>query len=418
MLKSAVELRAQTEERAERARLLYVAMTRARDELILLGCDPSLTPEGFAARREGDGRSSAYAVSGAGSMLDWVAQCVDGGDRLLSTGDADVFDSDMRTTGTFAAFSTESTNFPQKKDGWSVVFHNDDREWQAALNGARDDAEASAPDERRKRLETLMESARSAAGAPDADGDDDPVAPTLRFTHAPLKVGATALAGALRASRVAAPALYDPDGGDAADVETAESKRLPLPLSRPKAMDDLPAMPAFLRPPAEMTGLMRGVATHKALSLLRYEGLSPVADDASALRAEIESQLRALGDRRLMTPEETRRVDPDMLARFLRSPCGREALAAPTVRREWSFNLVLPEMDGLIVQGVIDLCYRADGPWSLVDYKTDRVTDAEALWPLYGEQVALYRRALTEATGIPVGEATLFSLSLGAGATR
>ncbi|MDD3214500.1 MAG: UvrD-helicase domain-containing protein, partial [Eubacteriales bacterium] len=45
LLKAAIDLRAKAEERAERARLLYVAMTRAREELILLGCGERLLPE-------------------------------------------------------------------------------------------------------------------------------------------------------------------------------------------------------------------------------------------------------------------------------------------------------------------------------------------------------------------------------------
>jgi hypothetical protein len=46
------------------------------------------------------------------------------------------------------------------------------------------------------------------------------------------------------------------------------------------------------------------------------------------------------------------------------------------------------------------------------------VADTGELWQLYGEQIALYRRALTQATGVPVREAVLYSLSLRAGEAR
>jgi len=128
--------------------------------------------------------------------------------------------------------------------------------------------------------------------------------------------------------------------------------------------------------------------------------------------------LDAFGARRLLEGEERRLTDAETIARFLESPVGREALLADTVHREWSFNLRLAERDGLIVQGVIDLCYLNGGQWSLVDYKTDRVANPQELWELYGAQIALYRRALVEGTGLPVREATLFSLSLGVGASR
>jgi ATP-dependent exoDNAse (exonuclease V) beta subunit len=54
----------------------------------------------------------------------------------------------------------------------------------------------------------------------------------------------------------------------------------------------------------------------------------------------------------------------------------------------------------------------------LVDYKTDRVDSAQSLWTLYGKQMALYRRALAEATRWPVREVTLFSLALGEGSAQ
>jgi ATP-dependent helicase/nuclease subunit A len=182
-------------------------------------------------------------------------------------------------------------------------------------------------------------------------------------------------------------------------------------------MADLPDMPAFLRAPAEQTGVRRGVATHKALSLLSYAPLRATGDEA-ALLAEVRRQLAAMAAKRQLTAEEAPLVDANALVRFLTSPCGREALAAQTVQREWGFNLRLPEQGGLIVQGVIDLCYVKDGAWALVDYKTDRVDSPAELWALYGGQMALYRRALAEATGLPVHGVTLFSLSLGMGDTR
>ncbi|MCE5342253.1 MAG: UvrD-helicase domain-containing protein [Eubacteriales bacterium] len=439
LLKGAIDMRSQAEEKAERARLLYVAMTRARDKLVLLGCDDGLSAEAFARRQEHVGTGSAYEVFSASDMLGWVCQCVDDGDLLETWADDAVSDMGMRTTDAEAKFSTHVTSFPQKTVKWRVVFHNDTGEREAALRLARGEAALSALDSRKARLETLLENARLAADALKLDAESipvqategmeaaadagtgevaDPVAPRLSFAHHPFKVGVTALAQAEREQTRVQVALFDPDEGDAAQAESAESKRLPLLLARPRLMDDLPSQPAFLRPPMEQTGVRRGVATHKALSLLHYALLRPVADDSDVLNTEIANQLQSFCDQRLMTQEEYALTDAGMLARFLQSAWGRQALAAQTVRREWNFNLRLPERDGLIVQGVIDLCYLKDGQWSLVDYKTDRVETAEALWTLYGEQIALYRRALAEATATPVREATLFSLTLGVGATR
>ena len=80
--------------------------------------------------------------------------------------------------------------------------------------------------------------------------------------------------------------------------------------------------------------------------------------------------------------------------------------------------LSLPEEHGMLVQGVIDLCYLKDGQWMLVDYKTDRVEHADMLWALYADQLSLYRRALETITEYPVHSVTLYSLSLDTGSTR
>jgi ATP-dependent helicase/nuclease subunit A len=520
LLKGAIDLRLQSENRAERARLLYVAMTRARDELILLGCGDQLAPEDAANGFAQNGPPSAYAVSGAGSMLDWVCQCADAGDAVAVCDADGVFNSDAWNTGGEDTFSTLSTGFPQKNDVWKLVFHTDEAEVLAALKAARGQSALTDEARRTARLNALAEDARALAAAlhlshtagagegqpaargagsgigagaqptqanPTAagtalavqgaqgahEGDatgghptqanpadagttlaaqgphggvaasghgirvaipasasgaslpaygmdlPDPVAPPLHFAHRPFKLGATALARAqqqLDPSAPEPPALAEAEDGETAAPEGVELKRLPLPLTRPRMMADLPAQPAFLRAPAEQTGVRRGVAVHKALSMVAYPPLRGLA--GSALLAQLQTQLDCLSRQRILSAEEATLVDPAALARFFESPCGREALAAVTVQREWGFNLRLPEQNGLIVQGVIDLCYLQDGAWSLVDYKTDRVKSPAELWTLYGTQMALYRRALTEATGLPVRGTTLFSLSLGAGDTR
>ena len=463
LLRGAIELRLQSENRAERTRLLYVAMTRARDELILLGCGDQLAPEDAADGFAKNGPPTAYAVSGAGSMLDWVCQCAGAHDMAAVCGEDGVINTDVWNTAPESPFPTLSTTFPQKTDVWRIVFHTSEAEVASARKAGRGKAALSDLAVRKARLGALMADARALAaqlgyaqaaahaetaaniinGIDAADSAatpagqpayrlgnpwhaptqgapaPDPVAPPLTFTHRPFKLGATALARAQQgqaATAWATPAMPGSAEGDPSTQEMLELKRLPLPLTRPRLMADLPDMPAFLRAPAEQTGVRRGVATHKALSLLAYPPLRDTG--TSALLAELARQLAQLQAKRLLTPEEAQLVDARALASFLQSPCGQQALHAQTVQREWGFNLRLPEQGGLIVQGVIDLCYLVDGAWALVDYKTDRVQSAAELWALYGGQMALYRRALTEATGQVVQSVTLFSLSLGQGDTR
>ncbi len=399
LLSAAIELRQRSENLAERARVLYVGMTRARDELILMGGQE--VPPLSAAR------PTAYSVANAGHMLDWLVSCADPQVDTQRLSDA--------------VFPTQPTSFPHKQGVFDLVFHNSVEETENLLRQTQPSSDPDSLEIQRNRLSQITQEVRALALSLPAAADDgaDPLAPRIRRDHPPFKVGVTALVRSRRAREAEPLSLLDPDTDDPAEMETLLVKRLPLPLTRPRQIADLPALPAFMRETeAAFGGVQRGVATHKALSLLRYDELRAQNGSHQALRLNIRSQLQGFLRKHLFSEEAFHQIDIGALADFFVSSWGRDALAAQTVKREWGFVLRLPEEDGLLVQGVIDLCYVKDGQWELLDYKTDTVETAEALWPLYGDQAALYHRALTQITGLPVRAVTLYSLSAGQGETR
>mgnify|MGYP000941432789 CR=1 FL=1 len=58
---------------------------------------------------------------------------------------------------------------------------------------------------------------------------------------------------------------------------------------------------------------------------------------------------------------------------------------------------IVVEPDGTLVEGVVDLAFREEGAWTVVDFKTDRDLGLEL--PVYRRQVALYARAVASAMG-------------------
>ena len=99
----------------------------------------------------------------------------------------------------------------------------------------------------------------------------------------------------------------------------------------------------------------------------------------------------------------------DLATRALAHPIlGRAATAARRglCRRE---TPVAVEIDGVLVEGVVDVAFRdtADGPWTVVDFKTDLQIGARR--EDYMRQVALYAHAIAEASAAPV-EAVLLQL--------
>lgn len=64
-----------------------------------------------------------------------------------------------------------------------------------------------------------------------------------------------------------------------------------------------------------------------------------------------------------------------------------------------------------MIKGVIDLIYKINGVWKIVDYKTDHPADPEhfsLLEDFYHDQILFYKQAWEEITGEKVGSAKLF----------
>ena len=68
--------------------------------------------------------------------------------------------------------------------------------------------------------------------------------------------------------------------------------------------------------------------------------------------------------------------------------------------------------DEILVQGYIDCAFVENGKWVVVDYKTDRVQNANELGERYRAQLKMYERALKECTGLDVKETVIYSLWL------
>lgn len=66
----------------------------------------------------------------------------------------------------------------------------------------------------------------------------------------------------------------------------------------------------------------------------------------------------------------------------------------------------------ILMQGMADLVFEEDGGAVLVDYKTDRVADAAKLVENYLTQIECYTRAVNEILGIPVKERYIYSFHL------
>ena len=113
-----------------------------------------------------------------------------------------------------------------------------------------------------------------------------------------------------------------------------------------------------------------------------------------------------------MEDPELRRVVPealDTVEQVLASDLWQQARAAQELDAEIPFA---SRTATGILYGVIDLAFRTDAGWSLIDYKTDQL-DLATLTTGYADQVRAYARSWATLTGTPVVYAGLFAIREG-----
>ena len=173
-----------------------------------------------------------------------------------------------------------------------------------------------------------------------------------------------------------------------------------------------PKRPSFLYA-SGLSAAERGTALHEVLQyadfaaarsdlegelqrLVERQFITPVtaaAADRRALRAFLEGPLM---DRMLAADRLLREY-----AFFTRIPAGSAApLEGPLAA------------EPVLVQGVADCVIEKDGELYLVDYKTDRGKSPDELRRRYAPQLALYRQALSRRLGMPVVGASLYAFAL------
>ncbi len=381
LAEKAIMQKTQAEEKAERARLLYVAMTRARESLMMIGTASGKEPARLWSMPPG-----SYRVFKAGSMLDWIAQAAyfrpeaaalrDWNDDF-STGEQD---SEADTGKKY----TSSTGYPQERTPWKIYVCS-----ESGRSGV----------EKKESIHTqvsrlLLEDKRP---VPSHIARLLSSKPEGRVTGLPLKTSVTSLC-----KQRLLPGFLPQEGEETPEIK-ARTEEMVLPLR----LSPLPSRPGFLLKKAVSPADL-GTATHKALGCLPLMVLRDARGEA--LRYAILKGLDELSGKGLLTLAQREGLYVDWLVNFFESDWGRRLLKSECIHREWAFNLRLNRDPFMLVQGVVDCCFLEDGAWVLIDYKTDYVQDEQAVFARYAPQLQLYRRALEEITGIPVKEAVLFLL--------
>lgn len=359
------------ETKAEELRILYVALTRAREKLILVGSVAKLSKKTIQWCQTVDHNSLTLPdalIAGAKNYLDWLCPAIArhvGGETLRQ----------------YAGWKT----------GVDGLFAHDLSKWQVTICSpsqllavAEDEANIAPFLEKIKNKEPI-------------DGGEDFawVDQTLGWQYG-----------------------YNQVVGKPAKLSVTEIKRRFSELADETshevfAKKSIALRPRFIQQSTGLTGAEQGTLMHSIMQHMDLQG--------DLQRDGIQKQLENMVAKEMILPEHAALVDVSGILAFFESSLGERLCRSSKVRRELPFSLVLPaerfdaEMagsgEGVFIQGVIDVLFDEEDGLVLLDYKTDWVKESQELVERYAIQLSIYAEAVERIFKRPVKEKYLYVFS-------
>lgn len=157
-------------------------------------------------------------------------------------------------------------------------------------------------------------------------------------------------------------------------------------------------------------GTFYGTSFHRIMELWDYN------NDCYITPEMVMEYAGTMHDQHRMDKEMIDAIRPDDVAYFLNSGLGKkmgDAKRAGRLFREQPFVIGIPQSnETVLVQGIIDAYFTGDDGITVVDYKTDHVSDPAILINRYRSQLEYYGKALSQITGQPVAALIIYSTCL------
>ena len=170
----------------------------------------------------------------------------------------------------------------------------------------------------------------------------------------------------------------------------------------------------------KITGARRGTIVHLIMEVLDFEKINT--------ESEIKAQIQDLVKRRIITEKESQVLSPRKIMRFFKSPIAKRMLSSKFVKREQKIytqikmndiylndeifknNRETYENESVMLRGVIDLYFEEDDGLVILDYKTDFVDEnnKKEIIHKYKKQIEIYADVLSKLTGKKVKEKYLY----------
>ncbi|WP_428911337.1 helicase-exonuclease AddAB subunit AddA [Niallia sp. Krafla_26] len=365
---------------AEEMRVLYVALTRAKEKLYLLASVKNLQKKLENWEKHLDHHEwllTDYDRASAGSYLDWV------GPSLIRHQDCQTLIGE-----TVHSSSLISEDLLQHPSCWKIEVI---KPYDTIL-----EEEVEENDE--TWLENVTEGKPISIESPYKDEIEERLSWTYLFWSASTHRSKQSVSEIKRQREVA---------DEGSGTELLRKFKKPL-MNRPRFMQEKALTPAEI-----------GTAMHM---VMQHIDLSKHID-----HKYIETLLQEMVRKELITEEQKNVINPELLVSFAGSDLGRRMKTAEKLDREvpFSFSLMASEAyadwkgedEPVLVQGIIDCLFQDEKGLILVDYKTDGITDRfkggfEEARPIlekrYRVQIELYTRAIEQIYKQKVAERYLF----------
>jgi len=370
---------------AEEMRILYVALTRAKEKLILLGTlrDADKTINGWQqALNQQHWLLPAYMRSAASTYLDWVGPCLIRHEQAEALHDR-------------AGRTPDRTVLSGDRSSWRIMIIPASGLVQTQPERAVQNAE---------RLQKISEW----LPVTDRSHWEKDVRRRLEWLY-PYRQSTVSMAKQT-VTEIKAQQEYFSEGHDDTLMATALPK---FSADRPRFMQN-----------GALSATERGTALHIMMQHIDFQANGDIET--------IRKQGIRLVDMEILTHDQEASLDYERIAQFLQSPIGEKIRNADKVTRECPFSLTLdtsnvysnwtdPGRESVLVQGVIDCLIEDKDGLTLLDYKTDRLNGRfpseelakRELIRRYHTQLDLYKQAIETIWKRPVAKAGLYAFDGG-----
>lgn len=190
------------------------------------------------------------------------------------------------------------------------------------------------------------------------------------------------------------------------DQEAAENTELPKEIHRTWRK------PSFVED--KIQGKEYGTALHLVMQYIRYEACT----DIDAVRKEVQRVVEA----DFITKEQGELVDCEKISAFFETEIGKKLCLGKNILREFKFSILDDgsafgdglEGEKILLQGVVDCALMDSDGITIIDFKTDRVTEQtiDATVERYRPQVEAYAQALSRIYGTEIKSSLLYFFQL------